>query len=292
MEELTGKTAVITGAASGIGLGMSKRLAQAGMNIVLADIEEPALADATAEIQALGVQAMPMVVDVTDADAVETLAEASVAEFGAVHVVANNAGVGGSMGGDPSTPIDLKDFRWVMEVNLMGVVHGHASFLPRMMAQGEGHIVNTASMAGHFPGHSAYSASKWAVVALTEGLWNTLTPMDTAVSCSCLCPGWVNTRIAESDRNRPEWAAGNPLEETEPDELAELRRAFIEDALANGMSPDEVGGLVHDAIVQNKLWVFTDMTMVNALKPRYDAVLENRNPTFDIGGALGLSADG
>ena len=96
------------------------------MNIALADIEEPALADATAEIQALGVQAMPMVVDVTDADAVEALADATVAEFGGVHVVANNAGVGGSLGVDPSKPFDLKEFRWVMEVNLMGVVHGHA----------------------------------------------------------------------------------------------------------------------------------------------------------------------
>ncbi len=291
MEELAGKTAVITGAASGIGLGMSRRLAQAGMNIVLADIEEPALADATAEIRSLGVQAMPMVVDVTDADAVENLAEASVSEFGGVHVVANNAGVGGSMGGDPSRPIDLKDFRWVMEVNLMGVVHGHASFLPRMMEQGEGHIVNTASMAGHFPGHGAYSASKWAVVALTEGLFNTLATSQTDVSCSCLCPGWVNTKIMDSDRNRPEWAAGNPLVDEEPNEQAEMIRAFVSDQLANGMDPDDVGGLVHDAIVENRLWVFTDMTMVESLKPRYDAILGARNPVFDTFGALGAAGD-
>jgi NAD(P)-dependent dehydrogenase (short-subunit alcohol dehydrogenase family) len=164
----------------------------------------------------------------------------------------------------------------VLEVNLFGVIHGHAHFLPHLLEHGDGHIVNTASMAGHLPGHSAYSASKWAVVGITEGLHQQLTAAGSTVGVSCLCPGWVDTRIAEAARNRPEWAAPDAL--ADPDEDAEARMAFIRDQLASGLAPEAVADLVHDAIVERRFWIFTDLTMVELLRGRFDAILEGRNP--------------
>ena len=276
MDNLSGKTAVVTGAASGIGFAMANRFAKAGMNVVLADVEEPRLADAAAQIEANGVATISIPTDVSDGAAVDRLAAAAFERFGSVSVLCNNAGVSGA--GITSGPGELNeaDWRWVLEVNLWGVVHGHRAFLPHMIEHGDGHIVNTASMAGLAPGHSAYSASKWAVVALSEGLFHQLNAMNSGVGVSCLCPGWVNTQIAESHRNRPEWAAPNALDE--PGQATDERFEFIKDALANGMDPAQVGDLVHDAVVNNKFWVFTDLEMVKRLKGRFDAILENRNP--------------
>ena len=166
MKDLAGKTAVITGAASGMGRAFAERFAAAGMNVVLADVEVPRLEEAAAAVAAEGVETIAVPTDVSDADAVERLRDAALARFGRVHVVCNNAGVAGSMSG---TGVDLNDWRWVLGVNLWGVIHGHRSFLPHLIEHGDGHIVNTASMAGLHPGHSAYTASKWAVVALSRG---------------------------------------------------------------------------------------------------------------------------
>ncbi len=275
MEKLEGKTAVVTGAASGMGRAFAERFARAGMNIVLADIEAPRLDDAVASVTARGVEALPVATDVADADAVERLRDAAIERFGRVHVVCNNAGVAGSLTG---TGVDLADWRWVLEVNLWGVIHGHRSFLPHLLEHGDGHIVNTASMAGHFPGHSAYSASKWAVVAITEGLYQQLQGQGSTVGVSCLCPGWVATDIATSDRNRPEWAAPRPLDEQPDDERVAAIREFVRDQLRSGMPPPRVAELVHDAVVGDRFWIFTDMAMVAALEPRYQAVLAAENP--------------
>ncbi len=282
MKELQGRTAVITGAASGMGLSFAVRFARAGMNVVMADIEEPVLAEAEAQVAAAAVAAgqtigtMTSITDVADADAVRALAAASIERFGQVNVLCNNAGVAGSTLG--SDVIDLQNWKWVIDVNLWGVVHGHEAFLPHMLEHGDGHIINTASMAGHFPGHSAYSASKWAVVGITEGLHHQLAA--STIGVSCLCPGWVQTKIADSDRNRPEWAAPSALDE--PSEEAEVRSAFVRELLASGMPPDEVADLVHDAIINETFWIFTDQTMVQAMAPRYDAVLNNTNPVSVI----------
>jgi len=275
MKDLAGKTAVITGAASGMGLAFAERFATAGMNVVLADVEVPRLDEATANVRALGVDAVAVPTDVSDADAVDRLRDAALDRFGRVHVVCNNAGVAGSMTG---VGIDLSDWQWVLGVNLWGVVHGHRSFLPHLLEHGDGHIVNTASMAGHHPGHSAYSASKWAVVALTEGLYHQLRGQGSTVGVSCLCPGWVATDIARSDRNRPEWAAPKALDQQPDDERTAFVREFVRDQLANGMPPAQVAELVHDAVVGDRFWVFTDMAMVAALEPRYAAVLHADNP--------------
>lgn len=274
MQDLAGKTAVITGAASGMGRAFAERFADAGMNIVLADVEVPRLEEAAAAVAARGVETLAVPTDVSDAAAVDRLRDAALERFGRVHLVCNNAGVGGSLSG---RHIDLDEWRWVLGVNLWGVVHGHRSFLPHLLEHGDGHIVNTASMAGHFPGHGAYSASKWAVVAITEGLYQQLRAQGSTVGVSCLCPGWVATDIGTSDRNRPEWAAPRGLAEPVDEEAARVR-GYVLDQLRHGMPPAEVADMVHDAVLADRFWIFTDMAMVAALRPRYDAILAAENP--------------
>ena len=169
MESLSGKTAVVTGAGSGMGRAFAERFARAGMNVVLADVEAPKLDEAVAAIEATGAAAIGVVTDVTDGAAVDRLRDAAIERFGRVHVLCNNAGVAGN-GPSGGNFVNEAEWRWVLEVNLWGVVHGHRAFLPHLVEHGDGHIVNTASMAGHFPGHSAYSASKWAVNGFTGTL--------------------------------------------------------------------------------------------------------------------------
>ena len=281
MDSLDGKTAVVTGAGSGMGRAFAERFATAGMRVVLADVEAPKLDEAVAAINATGASAIGVVTDVTDGAAVDRLRDAAIDAFGRVHVLCNNAGVAGSapLGGSWVTE---NEWRWVLEVNLWGVVHGHRAFLPHLVEHGDGHIVNTASMAGHFPGHSAYTASKWAVVGITEGLYHDPRLRAAGVGVSCLCPGWVDTAIAESDRNRPEWAA--PPRDVEPTEMEEAMRAFVVDQLRSGMQPAAVADLVHDAILSGTFWIFTDRQMVAALEPRHRAVLDGTNPpTMGLG---------
>lgn len=270
MQNLEGKTAVVTGAASGMGLAFAERFAAAGMNVVLADVEEPRLTAAVASLGSTGAAAMGVPTDVSDEAAIIALKDEALERFGAVHVVCNNAGVAG---GDR-----LADWQWVMNVNFWGVVHGMRTFLPLLVEQDEGHIVNTASIAGIMPGFSAYSASKWAVVGMTEGLFHQLSAQGSNVGVSCLCPGWVKTDIVSSERNRPEWAAPLPLDEQEDDQLAMMRRQFVADAIASGMPPAQVADMVHDAIVESKLWIFTDQSMVDIQRPRLEALLAGENP--------------
>jgi NAD(P)-dependent dehydrogenase (short-subunit alcohol dehydrogenase family) len=273
VKDLAGKTAVITGAASGMGRAFANRFAQAGMNIVLADIEPPALASATDEVRALGVDVLGVPTDVSNPDAVDRLRDEALGRFGRVNLLCNNAGVGGSfMGG----PIRIQDWQWVMGVNFWGVVHGHRSFLPHFYEHGDAHIVNTSSMAGHLPSHSPYGASKFAVAGISEGLYHQLQMMKSTVGISCLCPGFVSTNIGSSERNRPEWAAPGALEEPEP--AAEAMQQMLVERIAGGRPPREVADLVHDAVVSGKFWIFTDLAMVQAVRPRMEAILEDRNP--------------
>ena len=258
-----------------MGRAFAERFARAGMNVVLADVEAPKLEEAVDEITASGAKAIGVVTDVTDGAAIDRLRDAAIDAFCRVHVLCNNAGVASvsAMGGEW---VVENEWRWVLEVNLWGVIHGHRAFLPHMVEHGDGHIVNTASMAGLFPGHSAYSASKWAVVGITEGLYHDPRLQAAGVGVSCLCPGWVNTAIAESARNRPEWAAPRGDIDPTPDE--EAMRSFVRDQLRSGMEPAAVADLVHDAILSNTFWIYTDRQMVTALEPRYQAILAGTNP--------------
>ena len=276
MESLSGKTAVVTGAGSGMGRAFAERFGRAGMNVVLADVELPKLDEAVASLTAAGVPAIGVPTDVTDGDAIDRLRDTAIERFGKVHVLCNNAGVAGT-GPSGGEFVTEPEWRWVLEVNLWGVIHGHRSFLPHMVAHGEGgHVVNTASMAGHFPGHSAYSASKWAVVGITEGLYYDPRLRAAGVGVSCLCPGWVNTAIVDSSRNRPEWAA--PKLGVEATDLEAMMEAFVRDQIRSGMEPSAVADLVHDAVVSNTFWVFTDRDMVAGLEPRHAAILAGTNP--------------
>lgn len=273
MENLENKVAVVTGAASGMGLAFAHRFARAGMKVVMSDVEAPPLEAAAAAVAEHGGEVLSIVTDVSDAAAMDDLAAQTFDAFDTAHVVCNNAGVAGGL---TDATIDPAMWKWVLDVNLWGVVHGHRVFLPRLVEQNEGHIVNTASMAGHLPGHSAYTASKWAVVGITLGLYNNLAQQSSGVGVSCLCPGWVRTSIAESDRNIPEWAAPNAL--AEPNEEQEAAMAFVRDSIASGMEPDEVADMVHDAIIGDRFWIFTDMGMVSLLDEKHASIIENRNP--------------
>ncbi len=200
MHELAGRTAFVTGGASGIGLALGSALAEAGMQVMLADIEPTPLAAAVESLKGIGPDVRGVVCDVADPGSVDHAAKMSFEAFGKVHVVCNNAGVISSGGIDN---ISLGEWRWVMDVNMMGVLHGIHAFLPHMRAHGEGgHILNTASMAGMLNrlGLSPYSASKFAVVSMSEGLALELKPL--RIGVSVLCPGFVRTRIMESERHR------------------------------------------------------------------------------------------
>ena len=274
MQDLAGKTAVVTGAASGMGRAFAHRFARAGMNVVMSDIEASRLEDAVSDVEAHGVGVLGHVADVSDGAAVDELAATAFDSFGSVQLVCNNAGVGGMRGGPEfiSTP----NWEWVLGVNLWGVIHGHRAFVPHLIEQGEGHIVNTASMAGHMPGHSAYTASKWAVVGITQGLYNEMLRRRTGVGVSCLCPGWVRTEIATSERNQPESAAPPALYDLTDEQDAAWN--FIVAALENGMDPEAVADLVHDAVTGDRFWIFTDLDMVAGLREKHDSIMENRNP--------------
>ncbi|MEZ5245625.1 MAG: SDR family NAD(P)-dependent oxidoreductase [Acidimicrobiales bacterium] len=251
MEHFQDRTAVITGGASGIGLATAERLGSEGMNLVIADIEERVLTTEVARLRADGFRAIGVVTDTADYDSVKAMAAAATAEFGDVHLLFNNAGVGG--GGPMLEPDDMDVWRWTLGVNLFGVAHGIKAFGAAMVAHGEPcHIVNTASMAGLLPtpGLGVYTASKYAVVAMSETL--ALETADTNLSVSVLCPGFVRTGIADSDRNLPEHMAA-ALEE--PTAEQEMMRAAVRDLVSGGIPPDEVADRIVDAVRHQRFYV-------------------------------------
>ncbi|MEA2857514.1 MAG: hypothetical protein QOH98_1835 [Methylobacteriaceae bacterium] len=269
MRDLAGKTAFVTGGASGIGFALGRAFAQAGMNVMLADIETDALDAAVKSLNKLGPAVHGVTCDVADPLNVERAADAAYAAFGNVHVVCNNAGVAGGSGVDN---ISLDTWRWVLDVNLMGVVHGVHTFVPRMRAHGEGgHIVNTASMAGMIMGlgFSPYTASKFAVVGISEGLAIQLKPL--GIGVSVLCPDFVRTRIGESRRNRQEryGAAHIP----DPASPAGALAADIAARIQSGLDPSEVAARVLTAIREDELYVFTHPETRPAAEQRFAAIL-------------------
>ncbi len=267
MKEFRNRVAVVTGGASGIGRAIAERCVAEGMRVVLADIEAPALDEAAEAMNARAYR-----VDVSDAAQVEAMAEAVYKEFGAVHLLFNNAGV--APNGKPVWAQPLNIWKWVIDVNLYGVIHGLRSFVPRMLAGGdEGHVVNTASVAGLHSGPmiSPYFATKHAVVGLSESLYLELAMFKTRVSASVLCPAFVKTKIAESGRNRP-GALAAP--EQEPNEFEAMVRGLVE----TGVSPESIADKVFEAIREQQFWILTHPEMDASIRARVDGMLARRNP--------------
>jgi NAD(P)-dependent dehydrogenase (short-subunit alcohol dehydrogenase family) len=248
--ELKGKTAVITGGASGIGLATAIQFSKAGANIVLGDIEDGPLETQVSEMRSHGATVIGVHCDVAKESDVEGLRDAALTEFGAVHVIFNNAGVAG--GSTIGTPKKIWD--WVMSVNLDGVVNGMNAFIPLFLEQNEGHVVNTASEAGlvGVAGMGPYNASKFAVVGISESLFHELANTGKNVHVSVLCPNFVRTRIFESERNMPKELASY----AENPEFSEIKT--IAAALVNaGIDAADVAKAVEDAVVNEKFWILT-----------------------------------
>jgi NAD(P)-dependent dehydrogenase (short-subunit alcohol dehydrogenase family) len=282
MQDFEGKVAVVTGGASGIGLALARGFARERMRVVVADVERAALDEAAAGLaDAFGAHnVLGVPTDVRDDDAVDALAAAAFERFGTVHVLCNNAGVG--VGGLTWT-VPADRWRWAVDVNLLGVAHGIRAFVPRMIEQGEGHVVNTASAAGILtgPAMAPYFATKHAVVALSESLHFDLELTGASVGVSVLCPEWVRTNIADTERNRPSDVApveSGPVPGVDVD--PEMVRVLIQGLIDGGMDPDDVAAQVVNAIRSGRFWVLTHATTVESARRRWDAIAAGGQPVF------------
>ncbi len=279
MKDVKDKVAVVTGAASGIGRGMAEVFAEAGMKVVLSDIEQPALERTCSALRAGGADVHAVATDVSRPEQVEQLAEQTLRAYGAVHILCNNAGVGGP-GGGPSWTSSLKDWQWILGVNLMGVVHGIRTFLPIMIKQGtEAHIVNTASLAGLVPSMMPlYCTTKFAVVGLSESLHFELIRGGLKPRISVLCPGWVDTNILDSQRNRPAELANDA-----PPPVTAVGRAvreWVGEQLRQGLTPRAVGEQVLAAIRDERFYILTHPSETPAIEQRMRDIVRGNNPTL------------
>lgn len=273
MSELAGKVAAVTGAASGLGRAMALAFADEGMHLALADVDAVNLEPVENAVRARGVRAFSMRVDVSKAAEIEAFAARTEQELNGIHLVCNNAGV--SLAG-PVWEAAEPDWQWILGVNVWGVIHGVRAFAPRLIAQDAGHIVNTASVAGLIspPGMGAYNLTKHAVVALSESLHHDLRSRGSAVGVSVLCPAYVPTGIADSERNRPkELVTGTKS----PEALA--REAMLKKAVAAGkISADQVARAVVAAVKENRFYVLTHPAIKGAIRARFEDILEERPP--------------
>jgi NAD(P)-dependent dehydrogenase (short-subunit alcohol dehydrogenase family) len=269
VDDLEGRVAVVTGAASGIGKAVATALAGEGMKVVLADIEAAALDATVAALADAGHEVLGVRTDVSDAASIDALASATIERFGAVHVVHNNAGV---VAAGAVEELGLDTWEWVLGVDLWSVIYGVRTFLPLIKEAGEGHIVSTASVAGlqASAGIGPYNVAKFGVVALSETVRAELDAAQSPIGCSVLCPGAVDTQIVQADRNRP----GGPIEGSE------LHSAFKERAgtqLATaGLAPSDVAAMVVDAIRTNRFWIVTHPAWIDVLADRVAAMPDGR----------------
>jgi NAD(P)-dependent dehydrogenase (short-subunit alcohol dehydrogenase family) len=273
IKELRGKVAAVTGAASGLGRSMALAFAAEGMDLALADVDEVNLSSVQEEVLAKGVRTITLKVDVSNAQQVEIFRDQTLTRLGGVHVVCNNAGV------SPLGAVwenSAADWQWILGVNLWGVVHGVRAFAPHLIAQDEGHIINTASVSGLIspPGSGAYNVTKHAVVALSESLHHDLRERNSKVGVSVLCPAYVPTGIVDSERNRPkELAASTKSEQT----LA--REAMLRKAVKSGkVSADKVAQAVVAAIKEERFYILTHPKIKGAIQARMEDILNGRTP--------------
>ena len=269
VSDLEGKTAVVTGAASGIGLAMTEQFVREGAKVVMADVEEAALVREATRLQGAGADVLAVLTNVTDPAQVESLRDQALAQYGAVHVVCNNAGVAPA---GPMLNTTAADWRWIVDVNVLGVAYGVITFGPLLVAQGEGHIVNTASEAGLVttPTLGMYCATKHAVVGMSESLYHELAPQ--GIGVSCLCPNLVKTSIFHSERNRPH---GADLSAQEHAIISPLRESL--DAM--GIAPAQVATDVVDAVKSGTFWIFTHPVTKPVAFSRFEDIQADRNPT-------------
>ncbi|MBS0393929.1 MAG: SDR family oxidoreductase [Proteobacteria bacterium] len=281
MREFAGRIAVVTGAASGIGLELARVAASRGMHVVMADVQTEALDRSAAALRSEGARITAVPVDTSDAGSMRALAGRVDSEAPAPHLVFNNAGVGtGGLIWEQS----LKTWEWVVGVNLFGVAHGIREFVPRMLAAAqadanyEGHVVNTASMAGlvNVPNMGAYNVTKHAVVSLSETLFHDLALVCERVHAHVLCPYFVPTAIAQSERNRP-----SSLTDDEPHTRSQdVARMMTEKAVRGGhVTAADVATLVFDAIRDNRFYIYSHPNALGGLRTRFDDILQGRNPT-------------
>jgi NAD(P)-dependent dehydrogenase (short-subunit alcohol dehydrogenase family) len=273
MKELKGKVAAVTGAASGLGRSMALAFAAEGMDLALADVDEVNLSSVQEEVLAKGVRTITLKVDVSNAQQVEIFRDQTLTRLGGVHVVCNNAGV------SPLGAVwenSAADWQWILGVNLWGVVHGVRAFAPHLIAQDEGHVINTASVSGLIspPGSGAYNVTKHAVVALTESLHHDLRERNSKVGVSVLCPAYVPTGIVDSERSRPkELAASTKSEQT----LA--REAMLRKAVKSGkVSADQVAQAVVAAVKEERFYILTHPKIKGAIQARMEDILNGRAP--------------
>jgi len=284
METIKGRVAVVTGAASGIGKALSLAFAAGGAKIVLADVEDDALAATRAEVEALEAPVIAVKTDVTDEKSVAELCAATLETFGGVNILCNNAGVGG---GGLVKNQQLVDWKWVIDVSLWGVIHGLHHFLPHLIEAEESHVMSTASVAGLMavPGLAPYNAAKFGVVAIMETLHHEMERDSEAhVGVSVLCPGVVKTNIATAQRNRPEHLRRRREESIDqkakaPAE-ARARNAAIAAALENGMDPNQVAAQVLNAMYERRFWVLSHPELLAEVNHRNQQLADLKNPTL------------
>lgn len=279
MDDFRGKVAVVTGAASGIGLAATERLLSEGMKLVMADVEQGALDREVKRLSEAGGDVLGVACDVRDPSSVAELAERTLSAFGGVHVVFNNAGIAPAGPMLDSTPAD---WRWIVDVNILGVAHGVTTFGPLLRDQNEGHIINTASEAGLTTNVSLgmYCASKHAVVGLSEALYRELE--ETKVGVHVLCPNLVQTKIFESERNRDD---GEEMSASQTATIAPLREAIRE----MGISPEQVAGDVVEAMRADRFWILTHEFSLQAASTRFEDLKAGRNPTEPYAGIEGIA---
>ena len=280
MKDFAGRTAVITGGGSGFGREFAHLAATLGMNVVLADIQEDALDRVRGELEAKGARILARKLDVSDGDAVEALAAATDAAFGATHLLFNNAGVGS---GGLVWENSIRDWQWVLGVNLWGVIHGIRAFVPRMLDAAKkdpgyrGHIVNTASMAGmlNAPNMGVYNVSKHAVVSLSETLYQDLALVDAPIGSSVLCPYFVPTGISESQRNAPADVTAEA-----PTPSRRVQQIMSQKAVGSGkVTAADVALSVFEAIREDRFYVFSHPHALGNVETRMKDIVEMRNPS-------------
>jgi NAD(P)-dependent dehydrogenase (short-subunit alcohol dehydrogenase family) len=293
INDFKNKTAVLTGAGSGFGLECARIGAKLGMNLVLADVQQDALDKAVAEIISMGAQVLPFHLDVSKAEQVEAMGAATLARFGAPHLVFNNAGIGA---GGLIWENTAKDWEWVIGVNVMGVAHGVRVFTPMMLDAAKkdpayrGHIVNTASMAGllNAPNMGVYNVSKHAVVSLSETLYQDLQLVTDQVSASVLCPFFVPTGISQSHRNRPEEFKQRGVKPTKSQLIGQ---AMSDKAVGSGkVSAADVAQMVFDAVAANHFYIYSHPKAIASVQTRLEDVLQARNPTDPFAGKPEIGA--